>query len=224
MLSELFDTKNFKKPLIDQLLGEWSNVLFEEINKKYMVNLSKRLVELRRTKIIYPEPDNTFKAYKLTPPDKIKVVIIGQDLYHNGNADGLTFSCKIKISSSLQKIFEGIEQQFGSCSYNMNLERWSKQGVFLLNSILTVERGLPLSHANLGWQMFTNFSLAQLKQKKLVWLLFGSEAHKLEKLAKKERLVIKCEHPASASYNKREWFHNNCFVKANEYLNESIRW
>jgi uracil-DNA glycosylase len=121
-------------------------------------------------------------------------------------------------------MFEGIEDQFGESSYNINLKRWTDQGIFLLNTILTVEKNRPLSHANMGWQQFTKFTLEQLKQKKLVWILMGAEAQKLEKIASRNHLVIKTEHPAAASYGERAWRHNDCFIKANEYLKEEIKW
>lgn len=211
---ELFNTKRISYEVCKNLLGDWAHLLYEEINSPYMMKIVDFLRKERCLKIIYPKSDEVFKIYKLLSPKDIKVVIIGQEPYYNGNADGIAFSCKDNISPSLQKMFEAIP----NCSYNINLERWVKQGVFLINSYLTVEKGLPLSHSKIGWDKFVEFSLKQIKNKYVAWLLMGKDANKFSKLVKKEHLLVETEHPAAASYDNREWYHKNCFNRINEYL------
>lgn len=134
--------------------------------------------------------------------------------YYNGNADGFAFSCKNNIAPSLQKIFDAIP----NCSHNINLERWVRQGVFLINTYLTVEKGKPLSHSKIGWKKFVEFSLNKINNKHVVWILMGAEAKKFSKLAKKTHLVIDIEHPAAACYEEREWYFDDCFERTNRYL------
>ena len=204
-------------------IGNWR--LASEFKMPYMLKLSEKITEMRKTSVIYPHKNDVFKAFRLTDYEDVKIVIIGQDPYHNSNADGLSFSCKLNTSPSLLNIFKSIEKDFGECSYNNDLSRWANQGVLLINTILTVEQNKPLSHKDIGWEKFIEKVMLELNIKhKLVWLLFGSEAHKYSKFKAPNHLVIKTEHPAAASYNKRSWDNKNCFVLANQYLEKSIIW
>jgi len=204
-------------------LGNWN--LAKELKMPYMLKLSESITELRSNVVIYPQKNDVFKAFRLTDYEDVRVVIIGQDPYFNGNADGLAFSCKTNTSPSLHNIFKAVEKDFGACSYNNDLSRWASQGVLLLNTILTVEHNKPLSHKNLGWEKFMEKVMIELNMKhKLVWLLFGSEAHKYAKFKAQNHLVIKTEHPAAASYNNTFWRNNNCFKLTNDYLEDPVRW
>jgi len=212
---------------------EWYELLKDEFEKPYMKELAVFLAQRRKEVEVYP-PENIeiFNAYRLTPYSKIKVVIIGQDVYHTpGTAHGLCFSTKQdKIPPSLQNIFKEIYDDLNiSCTSN-DLTSWARQGVFLLNTILTVEKGSALSHSDYsllkkglpagGWQIFTKRTLELLNQNdnRLVFMLWGSYAKKFrEYLTNPKHLILESAHPSPFSaYNG--FFGCKHFSKTNRFL------
>ena len=172
-----------EKPTI-QLPESWLNHLKDEFDQDYMVNLKKKLIELKQNKIVYYPPGRQiFNAFNLTPLNNIKVVILGQDPYHGpGQAHGLSFSVPdtVKPPPSLINIYKELQDDLKKeVNFNNgNLENWAKQGVFLLNTTLTVERSKPLSHQKIGWDIFTNkvISVISNELENIVFILWGSFA------------------------------------------------
>jgi uracil-DNA glycosylase len=222
--------------MIERLGIRWVELLSEEIEQESFKNIGKGLKASReKGMVIYPDAEDVFKAFKYTQPNEVKVVIVGQDPYYNGCADGLAFSSKLAITpKSLKKIIEEVHDQYQH-SFNStlgnDLTHWAAQGVFLLNRVLTVRQGQPKSHYGKGWETFTNAAIKKLSQfnTNLVFLLWGKEAQEVEDLINKDKhLVIKAEHPSYAARNDRRWDSNHCFITANKYLirhgKESIEW
>jgi uracil-DNA glycosylase len=212
----------------------WKAQLDYEFEQDYFVKLVKFLKKEYSKKTIYPKGGQIFTAFNLCPFDKVKVVILGQDPYHGPNqAHGLAFSVpdNVAIPPSLKNIFKEIKNELNiEVPKSGNLERWAKQGVFLLNTILTVRAGLPGSHRGKGWEIFTDQVIHILSKKKnnLVFLLWGRFAQqKLQFIDKKKHLVLTSAHPSPFSAN-RGFFGNQHFIKTNEYLSqhgiESIAW
>lgn len=209
------------------LLGNsWYELLKDEFEKEYMLNLSKRITSERKTKTIYPSKEDVFNAYRLTPYEKVRVVIVGQDPYFNpGEAHGLSFSVKdgLKIPPSLRIIFKAIEQTIYDglkLEQSPDLSRWATQGVFLLNRVLTVERGKPLSHKGKGWELFTaqTINLLNRSDNKICYLLMGKEAQTVKDYINTDKhIVFSVEHPAASAYAGREWNHENVFKAINLY-------
>ena len=214
------------------LLGDkWYELLSEEFEKEYMLKLSRKITSDRKTKTIYPKQEDVFNAYKLTPYNEVKVVIIGQDPYFNLNeAHGLSFSVKdgIKVPPSLRIILKAIQQTIYNDLSKQNstdLTRWAKQGVFLLNRVLTVEKGKPLSHKGYGWELFTakTIDLLNKSDNKICYLLMGKEAQTVKDYINKDKHIIFCvEHPAASAYAGRDWNHENVFKSIN--LHHKIEW
>ncbi len=177
------------------------------------------------TKTCYPEYNNIFNALKYTPYSNVKVVIIGQDPYHGeGEAHGLSFSVQdgVPLPPSLQNIFKELESDLGIKNTSGDLSAWAKEGVLLLNSILSVEKDKPLSHSKLGWQLLTDHIIKILNQKEepLVFILWGSFAKsKKEFITNKKHLVIESVHPSPLSAS-RGFFGSKPFSKANNFLKE----
>ncbi len=214
-----------------ELLGkEWFYKLKEEFHKDYMILLARQLAYRRSVGIVYPEKERMFRAYKTTPFNEVRVVILGQDPYYTKDvADGLAFSSgqDLYIPPSLQQIYRSIEKdiKFGLfLDQNPNLQYLAEQGVFLLNRVLTVEKGIPGAHGDekeYNWQRFTNKTLQKLKEhpRDLVVMLWGSEAKKCKELVDNGRhLILEAEHPANAGRQERDWEHGECFTKANKFL------
>lgn len=206
----------------------WDPFLKEEFQKPYMQSLKQFLIEEKKAgKKVYPPSENVFEAFKLTPYDKVKVVIIGQDPYHGPNqAHGLCFSVQphIPLPPSLKNIYKEIQEDVGlspaSTGYLVN---WAKQGVFLLNATLTVREGQPASHQKRGWEEFTDRVIERISLKKepLVFILWGRSAQdKVEKVLHSnppEHLILKAAHPSPFSaYNG--FFGCKHFSKTNEHL------
>ena len=220
--------------------NNWDDVLEYELKQDYFQNLGRYLKKEReKGKTIYPNSENYFKALKLTDYYDVKVVIVGQDCYFNGEADGLAFSVSdeniINPPASLKHILDAIEEDIYSgfiLDQDWNLERWAKQGVLLLNRVLSVEKGKPASHYNIGWEQFTNMVISSLNARKdnseIVYILLGKKAQELENLISPVSIILKAEHPAAASYNNRKWEHNNIFSRTNKILEENgqnkIKW
>lgn len=203
----------------------WKRELKDEFEKEYMQKLKQFLVsEAQKNKIIYPEAKNIFAAFDATPFNKTKVVIIGQDPYHGpGQAHGLCFSVKpkVRIPPSLVNIYKEIKNDLGiDPPTHGNLIHWAKQGVLLLNSVLTVEKGKAGSHHKQGWEIFTDKVIEILNERKehLVFLLWGAPAQKKgEKIDAQKHLVLKSVHPSPLSAH-RGFFGNHHFSLTNKYL------
>lgn len=202
----------------------WKEVLKEEFEKDYFVNLTSFVRQEYKDKTIYPKASNIFNAFNLCPFDKVKVVILGQDPYHEPNqAHGLCFSVLEPTPSppSLKNIFKEINLDLGITPLESgDLTRWASQGVLLLNATLTVEAHKAGSHQGKGWEEFTDRVIFNLANRKsgLVFLLWGSYAQKKgEFIDQTKHLVLKSVHPSPLSAH-RGFFGNHHFSQANNYL------
>ncbi len=206
----------------------WKKYLLNEFQQPYMQQLRAFLVaEKQAGKIIYPENNDYFQAFNLTPFDQVKVVILGQDPYHGaGQAHGLCFSVLPTVAPppSLINIFKALQLDLNipipSHGY---LTAWAEQGVLLLNSVLTVEQGKAASHKQKGWEIFTDKVIQVLNQsaKHLVFLLWGSYAQKKAAFVDKQRhLVLTSPHPSPLSAH-RGFLACHHFSKTNQYLQEN---
>lgn len=202
----------------------WKRELATEFDKDYFRNLIDFVrAEYLSGRAIYPKAKNIFNAFNLCPVDSVRVVIIGQDPYHEpGQAMGLCFSVPTGVANppSLQNIYREIESDLGRpSSTNGDLTHWAQQGVLLLNSTLTVRAHLAASHAGRGWEQFTDAVIAALATRKnIVYMLWGSYAQKKAALVdEKNNLVLKSVHPSPLSAY-RGFFGCKHFSRANEYL------
>lgn len=218
--------------MIKNLIGqEWYDVIGEEFSKPYMGKLCNFIQDRRTKTTVYPPKEQIFTAYKLTPFNKVKVCIIGQDPYINeGEAHGLAFSTgNGKSTPSLRQIARAVELSMSGDDWdsmqpwNNNLTRWAEQGVFLLNKVLTVDAKKSNSHKGMGWEQFVFRTVQELDKKgDVIFLLWGKEAQILKPILKST--VIECEHPVAASYRGETWNNNDCFYKVNELLETEINW
>lgn len=205
----------------------WKHALEAEFDKDYFVKLADFVRNEYKTKSIFPPASLLFNAFNQCPFDKVKVVIIGQDPYHNdGQAHGLCFSVndEIDFPPSLNNIFKEIERDLKKpFPTSGNLTRWAQQGVLLLNATLSVEAHLAGSHQGRGWETFTDAVIQSLVTKKenLVFMLWGSYAQKkCSFIDTHNHLVLKSVHPSPLSAY-RGFIGNNHFSLANKYLNEN---
>ncbi len=205
----------------------WLNVLGSEFAKPYMTKLRQFLLtEKKGGKIIYPQGSEYFNALDSTPFDQVKVVILGQDPYHGpGQAHGLCFSVQkgVQLPPSLQNIFKEIRQEYPENDRQFphgNLSGWARQGVLLLNAVLTVEQAHAASHQGQGWEIFTDQVVNHLSKEResLVFMLWGSYAQKKGAVIDtRKHLVLKSPHPSPLSAH-RGFFGNNHFRQCNDYL------
>ncbi|MBI2356949.1 uracil-DNA glycosylase [Candidatus Dojkabacteria bacterium] len=205
----------------------WKEVLEDEFDKEYFIELTNFVKDEYSKKKVYPPPSQIFNAFNLCPFDAVKVVIIGQDPYHGKNqANGLSFSVNdgIQIPPSLQNIYKEIKSDLGVDSPKSgNLERWAKQGILLLNATLTVVAGdssSANSHQGYGWEKFTDAAIKAVSEKKehVIFILWGAYAkRKGEVIDESKHLVIKSPHPSPFSAD-RGFFGSKPFSKTNEYL------
>lgn len=206
-----------------RITKDWANRLRGEFDKEYFKNLQKFLEDEYARYDIYPKMENIFNALNSCKFDDVKVVIIGQDPYHEPHqAHGLSFSVEEEVDfpPSLVNIFKEIEDDLKiKVQPSGNLSRWARQGVMLLNTTLTVRRGQANSHRGHGWEIFTNEVIRQLSVRKdpLVFLLWGSNAQSFEPIIEKQHLVLKAPHPSPLSAY-RGFFGCKHFSKANEFL------
>lgn len=210
---------------------EWYDELKDELSKRYMVELSHRVAARRKVARVFPSSEDVFRAYRLTPFLDVKVVIIGQDPYHDGSANGLAFSIddkSHKVPPSLANINKELETDiFNGVSLfkRVDLSNWAIQGVFLLNTTLTVESGAPGAHSNYGWQHFTTATIRRLLQrgkKPLVFMLWGKHAQDtfvplIEKEGNGSNLILTAAHPSPFSADKG-FFGCKHFSKCNNFL------
>lgn len=216
------------------LTGAWENALKEEFSKEYYKNLFMFIRQEYSKGPVYPPADEIFTAFHLTPLDKVKVVIIGQDPYHNtGQAHGLCFSVKpdVEIPPSLVNIYKELHDDLGCDIPNHGcLTSWAEQGVLLLNTVLTVQAHKPMSHRGVGWEEFTDAAIRKLNQQNtpIVFILWGKPAQQKEKmLDNPNHLILKAPHPSPLSVY-RGFFGSRPFSQANEFLEkhgvEPIDW
>lgn len=206
--------------------NKWDSLLKEEFQEEYYQKLRTFLITEYRTKTIYPDMYHIFEAMKATDYDDVKVVILGQDPYHEPNqAHGMAFSVQpgVRIPPSLFNIYKELSSQLGLTIPNHGyLMKWAKQGVLLLNAVLTVERGKANSHKNMGWEQFTDrvIQLVNAKEKPVVFLLWGSNAiAKAKMIDTKKHLVLTSPHPSPLSAY-RGFFGNGHFLITNEFLKQ----
>ena len=206
----------------------WQQLIETEQSKVYFKDLLHR-VDIKRAEgvIIYPPAGDVFKAFELTPFDQVKVVILGQDPYHGPNqAHGLAFSVNegIAFPPSLQNIFKELATDIEGFQIPMHgdLRAWARQGVFLLNTVLTVQQAQANSHADWGWEQFTDevINVLNTEREHLVFILWGAHAQKKGRVIdKKKHLVLTSPHPSPLSAY-RGFFGSRPFSKANQYLVE----
>ncbi|EIJ43357.1 uracil-DNA glycosylase [Beggiatoa alba B18LD] len=206
-----------------KIAPSWKALLANEFEQAYFQQLAQFVRQEYQTQTIYPPAKLIFNAFEQCAVDEVKVVILGQDPYHGaGQAHGLCFSVNdgIAIPPSLINIFKEIQQDLGQpFPQNGNLERWAKQGVLLLNAILTVRANEAASHRNQGWEQFTDAVIRQLAQTRenIVFLLWGKYAQDKGKVIDKTKhLVLTSAHPSPLS--ARSFFGNRHFSQTNDYL------
>ncbi|HEX2900781.1 MAG TPA: uracil-DNA glycosylase [Bacteroidia bacterium] len=208
-----------------QMEESWKRVLSEEFQKPYFHALKAFLQrEKQAGKTVYPPGKLIFNAFDSTPFEQVKVVIIGQDPYHGpGQAHGLSFSVPRGVATppSLVNIYKEIQQDLGlPIPAHGNLEKWTREGVLLLNAMLTVEANQPASHQNKGWESFTDAAIHHLNDDRsgIVFLLWGSYAKKKGAFIDTQKhLVLTSSHPSPLSAHTG-WYGNHHFSKANAYL------
>ena len=210
-----------RKPDIEE---QWYKALKDEFEAQYFADIKSFLIEEKKQHIVFPPSSLIFNAFNLTPFDSVKVVILGQDPYHNiGQAHGLAFSVPdgIQKPPSLQNIFKELNQDLGiSIPSNGNLEKWANEGVLLLNASLTVRAHTAASHAKIVWQRFTDAAIKALSDNRenLVFILWGNYAIAKENLIDHNKhLILKTVHPSPLSAS-RGFFGCRHFSKTNEYL------
>lgn len=212
-------------------MNSWKFFLEAEYTKPYFKSLSAFLgARSSEGVVIYPPKDEIFNAFELTPFEIIKVVILGQDPYHGeGQAHGLCFSVQdgCKIPPSLRNIFKELHSDLGlPIPTNGNLTKWAQNGVFLLNTILTVEQRSPGAHKQKGWETFTDAAIQHISrhQEQVVFILWGAFAQQKKKLIDcSKHLVLESPHPAAEVYagGKAGFFGSKPFSKANDYLGKN---
>ena len=218
-------------PKIDE---SWREVLFDEFQKPYFGSLKEFLTSEKQKHTVYPHGSNIFAAFDNTPFDNVKVVILGQDPYHGVNqAHGLAFSVNegVPFPPSLQNIFKELRDDMGcDIPKSGNLTSWAKEGVFLLNTVLSVRASEANSHKNRGWEIFTDSVIRRLSEQKenLVFILWGNPAGtKASLIDEKKHLILKSPHPSPLS-SYRGFFGSKPFSKTNEFLKSKainpIKW
>lgn len=211
-----------------QIEPSWKQQLAAEFEKPYFEQLTSKVRQEYKTCTCYPPGPLIFNAFNLCPFHQVKVVIIGQDPYHEpGQAHGLSFSVKdgVMYPPSLQNIFKEIEADLGiPMPQSGDLTRWAQQGVLLLNATLTVRAHEANSHALLGWRTFTDAAIMALARQRehLVYMLWGGYARgKAYMIDRQRNLVLESVHPSPLSANRGGWFGQHQFSRCNEYLRQN---
>lgn len=204
--------------------NSWDNLLVEEYKKKYFQELMDFVRKEYKEKIIYPKQNEVFNAFRYTSFEDVKVVILGQDPYHGPNqAEGLSFSVSNEVIKppSLKNIFKELESDLGIPFPEANsLKPWAKQGVLLLNAVLTVQEHTPTSHKDKGWEIFTDniIKIINTKQEPVVFILWGSYARNKKSLITNPiHYVIESPHPSPFSA-RNGFFGSKPFSKTNQFL------
>lgn len=203
--------------------NDWDIVLKEEYEKEYFKKIITNVKNEYNNKIIYPEYDRLFYAFKMTSYKDVNVVILGQDPYHGeGEANGLCFSVNrgIKMPPSLKNIYKELYSDLGIERTDTDLSDWARSGVLLLNSVLTVEKDKPASHKFIGWEEFTDTVIKKLNEKEepVVFILWGNFAKsKIKYITNKNHLIISSSHPSPFSV-RQGFFGSRPFSRTNEYL------
>lgn len=205
--------------------SSWLEILKDEFEQEYFLAIKNKLnEEIKNGKIIYPHASNFFRAFDLSPFNKTKLVIIGQDPYHGKNqANGLCFSVnkEVALPPSLKNIFKELKNDISDFNVpnHGDLTKWAKQGILMLNSVLSVRASSPASHASIGWEIFTDNVIKNISEKKenIVFLLWGKYAQKKGvNIDKNKHLVLESAHPSPFSATK--FFGCRHFSKTNKYL------
>lgn len=212
---------------------KWDIVLADEMKKDYFKELGCFIKSEYKNKTIFPPYENIFDALRYTDYDEIKVVILGQDPYHGlGEANGLCFSVHedVQMPPSLRNIFKELENDLGIVRDKKDLSDWAKQGVLLLNAIMTVEKDKPLSHKDRGWEIFTDNIIKYLndREQPIIFVLWGGFARSKKNLiTNKKHYIIESAHPSPLSAY-RGFFGSKPFSKINNILDENkqdtIKW
>ncbi|WP_294787317.1 uracil-DNA glycosylase [uncultured Eubacterium sp.] len=209
------------------ITNDWQQPLTEEFKKPYYKDLYKKVLEEYRTRQIFPNPDDIFNAFHLTPLKDVKVVILGQDPYHNdGQAHGLCFSVKpdVEVPPSLVNIYQELHDDLG-CKIPNNgyLVKWAKQGVLMLNTVLTVRAHQANSHRGIGWEQFTDAVIRAVnaQDRPIVFLLWGRPAQmKKSMLDNPKHLILEAPHPSPLSAY-RGFFGCKHFSQTNAFLEKN---
>lgn len=206
------------------LTNDWSDLLGAECEKRYFLQLKAFLAEQSEQTTIYPEKKDIFNAFHFTSYEQTKVVILGQDPYHGrGQAHGLSFSVQkgVKMPPSLKNIFKELQTDLGYPIPNHGcLEAWARQGVLLLNTVLTVQESTPNSHKGKGWEFFTDEVISLLNKRKqpVVFILWGrNAAEKKQVITGEHHYIIEAAHPSPFSAY-RGFFGSRPFSKTNQFL------
>lgn len=209
---------------VSALENDWKEALDAEFHKPYYKDLYEFVKQEYNTEVVYPTADNLFNAFTYTPLHEVKVVIIGQDPYHGENqAHGLCFSVQkgVKIPPSLVNIYKELHDDLGCYIPNNGyLEKWAKQGVLLLNTVLTVRAHTPLSHQGKGWEQFTDAVIQKVNEqdRPVVFILWGKPAQAKKKmLTNPKHLILEGPHPSPLSAF-RGFFGSKPFSQTNDFL------
>ena len=216
------------------LSGEWLEALKDEFHQPYYAKLYKTVMQEYQTRKIFPPADDMFNAFHFTPLSQVKVVILGQDPYHNdGQAHGLCFSVKrdVEVPPSLVNIYKELHDDLGCTIPNHGcLTKWAEQGVLMLNTVLTVRAHQANSHKDIGWEEFTDAAIMALnsQDRPIVFILWGAPAQrKARMLTNPKHLILKAPHPSPLSAY-RGFFGSKPFSQTNDYLRahgvEPIDW
>ncbi len=207
--------------------NDWLEPMRPEFRKPYYRKLHATVMQEYRTKKVFPDPDDIFNAFHFTPLHEVKVVILGQDPYHNdGQAHGLCFSVKpdVEIPPSLVNIYQELHDDLGCYIPNNGyLEKWARQGVMLLNTVLTVRAHQPNSHRGIGWEEFTDAAIRVLntQDRPIVFILWGRPAQmKKAMLNNPKHLILEAPHPSPLSAYKG-FFGSRPFSKTNAFLEKN---
>lgn len=208
-----------------ELVGNsWDKVLDEEYHQEYFKNIVKFINKEYKERVVFPPKSRILRALNLTDYQDVKVVILGQDPYHGlGEANGLAFAVSegVKLPPSLRNIYKELYDDLGVPIANVgNLECWAKEGVLLLNSVLTVEKDKPASHKNVGWEQFTDAIIKKINEKDspVVFILWGNFARSKKSLiTNPKHFIVESTHPSPFSAN-HGFFGSRPFSKTNQYL------
>lgn len=209
------------------ITNDWAEPLSVEFKKPYYAKLYQKVKEEYNSRQIFPDANDIFNAFHFTPLSEVKVVILGQDPYHNiGQAHGLCFSVKpeVEIPPSLVNIYKELEDDLGCYIPNHGyLEKWAREGVMLLNTVLTVRAHQANSHQGIGWEQFTDAAIRILNEqdRPIVYMLWGKPAQsKIPMLTNPKHLILKAPHPSPLSAY-RGFFGCKHFSQANEFLEKN---